>query len=283
MILPGSYANGFAPRDGMPLYPELWRGCVHTLAPLLGPTGSTVRDWSGSANHADLTNGPMWGPIAGWQAVTTDGGNDLLKCTSNTVGNLGTSNATIVVWCVLQNSNLFGPMIGKRNDGGVFQQWGLLHGHLNSSFATVAGKNVSLFWYSGGPITSSQHVHTSADIADAKLHCIVARRITGTTPTIWVDGIQQATTVIGSTTTNINADGSADPIRVGAFADAGSYLGFNFIESRVYSRNLSATEIRLVSSRPGIAYELAPRRKARLAAFRAYWAARKAQIIGGGV
>ena len=262
MILPGSYANGFAPRDGRPLYPQLWSGCVFAAAPMLGPTGVRLRDWSGSANHADLTNGPIWEPIAGWQAVTTDGVNDLLKCTSNTVGNLGTSHATVVVWCVLQNSNLFGPIIGKRNDGGVFQQWGLFQGHLNASLATVAGKKVSLFWYSGGGAASSQHVHTSADIADGKLHCVVARRVSGTTPTIWIDGIQQATTVIGSATTNINADGSTDPIRVGALADAGSYLAFNFIESRVYSRNVSDSEIRIVSSRPGIAYELAPRRRA---------------------
>ena len=261
MILPASYSNGFAPRDGQPLYPSLWKGCVGAWAPCLGPSGLTLRDWSGSANHATLTNGPTWGPVAGKQAVTIDGTDDLLKCTSNTVGNLDTANATIVMWCVLQNASLFGQMIGKRNNGGTFQQWGLFQGNINTSFATVPGKVVSLFWYVSGAIDVGQHVRTTADVADGRLHCIAARRISGTTPTIWVDGVQQATTVIGTATNNINADGSADPIRVGASSDSGGYLGFNFIESRLYSRNLSDSEIRLVSIRPGIAYELAPRRR----------------------
>jgi hypothetical protein len=56
MILPGTYQNGFAPRDGSPLYPELWRGCVGAWNPGLGPTGLTLRDWSGYGNHGTLTN-----------------------------------------------------------------------------------------------------------------------------------------------------------------------------------------------------------------------------------
>jgi hypothetical protein len=56
MILPGTYANGFAPRDGEPLFPELWRGCVGAWNPGLGPTGTRLYDWSAFKNHGTLTN-----------------------------------------------------------------------------------------------------------------------------------------------------------------------------------------------------------------------------------
>jgi hypothetical protein len=56
MILPGTYANGFAPRDGQAIWPELWRGCVGAWNPGLGPTGLRLYDWSPYRNHGTLTN-----------------------------------------------------------------------------------------------------------------------------------------------------------------------------------------------------------------------------------
>lgn len=44
MILPGSYTNGFAPRDGQPLYPELWADTRLAMVPGLGPTGARLAD-----------------------------------------------------------------------------------------------------------------------------------------------------------------------------------------------------------------------------------------------
>jgi len=74
MILPGTYQNGFAPRDGEPLFPELWDGCVGAWNPGLGPSGLTLRDWSPYKNHGTLTNmdaGTDW--VMRWilTAVTT--------------------------------------------------------------------------------------------------------------------------------------------------------------------------------------------------------------------
>ena len=68
MILPASYANGFAPRDGQPLYPELWKACVFAAAPMLGPTGLTLRDWSRRGNNGTLANLTA---AAGW--VSSEG------------------------------------------------------------------------------------------------------------------------------------------------------------------------------------------------------------------
>lgn len=50
-----SYQNGFAPRDFEPAFAALWRGCIAAYAPLLGATGTKLRDWSGRCNNGDLT------------------------------------------------------------------------------------------------------------------------------------------------------------------------------------------------------------------------------------
>jgi hypothetical protein len=261
MILPASYSNGFAPRDGQPLYPELWRRNIFSVSASLGQTGSTLREWGPSCNNFTLINDPAWGPKAGHNAITFDGTNELLKGSVISSGNVGTKNATIVIWCVLPDASVFGGLINKRHNGGVFQQWSVCQGHINSSFAAVPAKYVSLFWYAGGAITDSQHVYTSADVADGRLHCLVFRRINGTTPQIWVDGVNRAVTVVGTATANANADSSTDPIRIGALTDAGASLAYSFIEARMYETALSDAAIRLVSSRPGVSHELAPRRR----------------------
>ena len=65
----------------MPLYPELWRGCVGAWSPSLGPTGVTLRDWSGYARHFALTNmdaGTDWVASGGRYALDLDGTNDYL-------------------------------------------------------------------------------------------------------------------------------------------------------------------------------------------------------------
>ncbi len=56
-------------------------------------------------------------------------------------------------------------------------------------------------------------------------------------------------------------------------------------EQRVYSRALSAGERARLRSRSGIAFDLAPRKRSRVftGGFKAAWAARKAQILGGGL
>lgn len=65
IYLPGSYANGFAPRDYEPEYPQLWNGCVGAWCPSLGPTGATLRDWSGRANIGTLRGSML--PSVAWK------------------------------------------------------------------------------------------------------------------------------------------------------------------------------------------------------------------------
>lgn len=55
-MLGGSYSNGFAPRDGVPRYPNQWIGCVSAWCPSLGPSGGVLRDWAGYKRDGTLTS-----------------------------------------------------------------------------------------------------------------------------------------------------------------------------------------------------------------------------------
>lgn len=91
-----SYLNGFAPRDGRPAFPNLWKGLRGLWVPSLGPTGLTLFDWSGFKKHVSLANAPTWGVGRFGSTIDMDGDNDLF--TLPTTGLLPGPAASIVIW-----------------------------------------------------------------------------------------------------------------------------------------------------------------------------------------
>lgn len=119
-----SYQTGFAPRDFVPQYPELWNGCVGAWAPCLGPTGATLRDWSGFQNHGALTMpaGVGWAVNGGRYALTHDGIDDAAIVASNTATPTGGNPRTLAIWFnqTTRTSNSALVAIGNWNLGQVF-------------------------------------------------------------------------------------------------------------------------------------------------------------------
>lgn len=239
MILPASYSNGFAPRDGQPLYPELWRGCVGAWAPCLGPSGLTLRDWSGYANHGTLTNGPSWGP----SFLSFDGTNDSVVSERNT-GLIGSQLKTVTGWVKLTATPPLGTAtilnMGIANTGG-------------SAFeALINTTNVTLHSYGAGNAAASVTVNTlnnwiffAIGNTDARDGFVFANglRVTGT-----------YSSSFGHPSTTMKIGGPP------------SFSGFNYFtgqisEIRVYARALSDSVLNVLATRRGIAYELAPRRR----------------------
>ena len=241
-------------------YPGLWRGCVGAWAPCLGPTGLTLRDWSGFGNHGTLTNMDAagdWAASGGRYALDFDGSNDHVLCSSLTVGNLGTSNATLSVWVNTANANASRGFINKREFSGSFQQWSLLQGGVDTGGQPVLAKYITLFWYNGGALNSPaavQNYRTTNDYVDGKMHHFAVTRTNGTIPRFYVDGNEVAVTAVVDGQNNINAD-STKAIEIGSAARGAATVLGQVDDARVYSRALSASEIRLLASRRGIAYE----------------------------
>ena len=85
-----SYQQGFARCAAEAENPGLWKGLVGLWAPTLGPTGLTLRDWSGYGNHGTLTNmDPATDYVPsekGW-ALDYDGDDDFIE-----LGTIGISH-----------------------------------------------------------------------------------------------------------------------------------------------------------------------------------------------
>jgi hypothetical protein len=247
-------------------YDSLREGLVLAICPSVsGATGYRAVDVSGKNNHGTLQNMTPddWVVSNGNIALDFDGSNDFITCSSLINGNLGSSDATICLWAKLENSSAQRTLIAKRSDSGVFPQWQLTQGNVTTAGGANAGKHIGIFWYKGGFINdtaNNQCFRTTNDVVDGNWHHIVFRRINGTTPTFWIDGVSVPVTAVVNGTTNINADHVTDPITIASSTVAGAgFVNGQMDDIRVYSRALSGTEIRQLASRRGIGLQSTPR------------------------
>ena len=254
MILPASYSNGFAPRDGSPLYPELWRGCVGAWAPCLGPTGLMLRDWSALRNHGTLSNMDAagdWVTSSGRYALDFDGSNDYVQTTL--VPSDGNSNMTFSCWCKYTAASQFAGLVYWRNGSFPFHVMAI--GILANSSGDPGAK---LFCQDNNSSTASRFAISASDYNDGKWHHVAAVR-NSASMTLFVDGA--SVTVVTGTRPDIY---HSAPVFIGSRANSSTSVGtFNgqIDDVQIYNRDLSAREIRLLASRRGIAYEMAPRRR----------------------
>jgi hypothetical protein len=255
MILPGSYANGFAPRDGSPLFPELWRGCVGAWAQCLGPTGLTLRDWSASKVHGVLTNGTTWQASQGRYAGSFDGSDGSVVCAYSPAHETQSGAGWMVsAWTYTTLAPSIGTAICRGDLTSIPQQrdyllrslsgdWGIQNA-AGGSFNTIS---------TAGALVLNRWQHVAA-------YCFVS----GSAGLI-VDGRLVAT---GTLLTTLTAS-TQRFVTIGAAANGGN--GYSFFwpglldDVRVYSIVNPSILYRLASRR-GIAYELAPRRRSALVA-----------------
>jgi hypothetical protein len=253
MILPASYANGFAPRDGEPLYPQLWRGCVFAAAPCLGPTGLTLRDWSGFRNHGPLTSGTAANALAisGRHALRFNN-------TLDYVASLGTQDLSKpLTWFASFRTVSGFNQIGGQGDGASTG--------LYFTVDTAGGA----YWY---PVFNSP----VGTITQGAWQTICGTW-DGTTARLFIDAKQVSSTGSWGRTDSSSSLEIGRVIFGSPFYDGNGRMVSEF---RRYNRALSQREIALLSLRSGIAFELAPRRRSsvQVAAFNR----RRRLLVGAG-
>jgi hypothetical protein len=263
MTVPGSYANGFAPRDGQPLYPELWQSPpLFAFAPGVGPTGPTWRGFDAQKTNANAIfvsaevsysaeNGRYAGRFANGRVVT-----------ASVSHGIGTGDFTMMAWV--------------RPDS-IAAAWRAImsFGSFSPAFYVSNSVNSQLAFY------HTSNIYSGVTLEALKWQHVVVRR-TGTAIEFFVGGKKTSTggTSATSVATAQFALGSSNP-----GTNSEPYFGA-MDDVFVFRAALSDSVINLFAARRGIAYELAPRRRSQVltaGGFKAYWAARKAQIIGGGV
>ena len=250
MILSGSYANGFAPRDGRPLYPELWRGCVGAWAPCLGPTGLTLRDWSGFGNHGTLTGGPSWGVAIGRQALNLDGVDDYIS--GPAMGQSGWSEVSVIAWIRLTSNATVQTFAPLQQSAGSRYTLGWSWQNPNFySFATAADGSQEIADYNVSNLPS----------AGKWTHYAYTVKF-GEQGKLYIDGQPVVTSRAG--TANASTIRTGGSIVMGADITGIRYVSGSFSGTTIHKSVLSPSVIKLLATRPGIAYELAPRRRSRV-------------------
>lgn len=245
-MLRGSYYNGFAPRDGMPLYPSLWQGCVGAWAPCLGPTGLQIRDWApyritGTATNTATT---FWGISGGRHALLFDGTDDYVSLGINSPLNI-TSKLTICAWVNTTASAVQYPFASGLGSGFTGYALGINIGAGGSSGSGKLG-----FWNGASWFGTS----SSSGVNDGTWRLLTVMNDGSSTylylgTTLVTSGAHSAPT---SNTTAEQRIGCRESL-TGPF---NGYIG----EIRVYNRVLQVKELSVLYQRLGIAYDLAPMR-----------------------
>lgn len=267
----GSYAEGFAPRDFRPIYPELWQGCVGAWAPCLGPTGVTLRDWSGRQNHGTLTNFTVanaWAVSGGNYALTFDASDD--KVTGAMVS-VPTGDVTLSAWVNINThreyNGVFGPSSAYQTGMTMYLQSGAGTG---VAFGVLAAGGYAEVQATRLPSTGAWHHVCGVRIGTAQL-------------AVYVNGVLQA---VGNTVGGGTPSGALTfPTEyvIGKLAGtfgASDQFGGSMDDIAIFNRALTPNEIRLRASGRGIAYTPAPRR--RVFASAAFNRRRRVICAGGG-
>lgn len=233
-----SYYTGFAPRDYVPRYPGLWRGCVGAWAPCLGPTGEMLPDWSGFGNHGTLTGmdpNTDWDVSGGDYALDFDGTNDHVTMGAKTIH--ATSIMSVSVWTKNNvASAVNNAILGKAN-----ATW-------TEGFGIFYQTASSIRWFAG--------VYTTDNATSGTIDPLVWNHVVGIADGVNTHIVVNNVLVTGAAQgASLMTDIDLNSFEIGRNASNSFNIDGKIDDVRIYNRVLSWQEIRLLSSRRGIAYE----------------------------
>lgn len=214
-------------------YPQLWKGCRLSLAPCVGPSGLTIRDFSNGKRNATLTGvtaANAWSPNGTSYAFSNGSGRAVYSDLAVTVP------YTFSIWA---RATSFSGAVGVCIGGVGYVPFNTPYAlYLDGTNAYTAG-TVGLRAVAFSPAVGTWYNYTYV--------------ITSSASTLYVNGSLVGSTMSAGNQTFQNIGAQAD----GTYAWAGQLNDF-----QVWDRALNTKEIRLKGLRLGIAYELTPRRKA---------------------
>jgi hypothetical protein len=183
-----------------------------------------------------------WVPSDGSYALDFDGTNDLVDCGNSTILDPGGTPVLSMSAWIKKNAGLSKmQVITRRAVGGYVLQVDA------NSFVKISKYGVTDILISGYP-------------QDTKWHNLTAV-MTGAGQTVYVDG-----RVLGTALNTANfASSTAGVTAIGGTTTGDGYSTGQIKDAMIWRRAVTAAEVAILSRRPGIAYELAQRRRSSVA------------------
>ena len=268
-VITPSYKTGFAAPGRRELaYPNLWRGCVGAWSMGLGATGSVLRDWSSSrGTFGTLTSmdpGTDWIVNGNQLSLDFDATNDYVL--NSSFRGLSAYPLTLCGWGNSAGAGALRTLVSIGSEANVNNYINL--GRNTAGVGWCGSRGASLVEINAGTITTGLWYHYAATFDS--LNAVT---------TLYLNGIQMATAGAPIVPTDMLS------FNIGRTVTRGFFWYGGIDDVRIYNRILSQLEIATLALRRGISYETIRNRVAKAAlvggTFKAAWARKPAQIIGG--
>lgn len=224
-------------------YQNLWHGCIGAWCPSQDNSRSTlVTDFSSARNNATLNGmdpGTDWVASGNRIALDFDGTNDYANLGSNT-NSLTQGVLSINGWFRLLALSTRAAITSNVMTGGA------------NGFTLEIGRTASkLSWLQNGSTVDATSTGTVPDTGWHHISVVRTGLTGGWTITFYIDGVSS------SHTTTINPVGSNGNLSLGRYGDfvAFGYAAMHCDAFQMHNRALSQSEINLLASRRGIAYD----------------------------
>ncbi len=174
-----SFSQGFARSAGESAHPDSWKGLTGLWVPQLGPTGTTIYDLSGHANHGtliDMDPATDWIVGANGYGIACGGGNDYVGMPTAQIHNYP---FTMLAWgSAVNTTELHVLMCSSQTSSGDRQAALTLSGDV--------GGDPARLWVRNGVFTQSNS--QTAYIANT-IHCVVGVATSATERLVYLDGV----------------------------------------------------------------------------------------------
>ena len=217
-----------------------------------------------------------WGVIFGRIGLSFGGTDECVTLTSRSQYAIGPTNGfTVSAWVSITAAFITsnGGIVSKRTSFGVNDEWNLLY--RGDGTEVNMGGNKSFTLRING--TSGVAGFTIPGIVSTRMYNVIATATPAGLGSVYVDG------VIGSVTSTVAPlAASASPVTIGALNAGSTHVIGGIDDVRIYNRVLTQSEIKLLSSSRGIAYEMNHRRSYKSAAAPPASTANNLMLLGVG-
>ena len=257
------------------IVPELWDGVIGAWAPCLGPTGSRLHDMSRSMAWGEVQGATLstdWQISEGQYGLNFDGSDNNVRIDRNILENPAQTATAWIRGTTFPGA--YNTVICKNEESNRY--WTILV-KSNGKMAYYVRANTPVFVDGTGAST----------LATGRWYFVALSYSATAGLTGYVDGVIDGTAAAnGSPTTGSTFANIGSHSQALAGGSSGRFFNGLIDDVKVYNRVLSANEIRqLYQLGRGGMYQRRRRRRlyAAQAGFKAAWALRRSQIIGGGL